>query len=93
MVELEKIKEEIRLKSLKHGKNDGCRLNDDEELVEMVLEGLARNKLRYGEPYCTCRVLSGNDEEDRKKICPCFWHEKEIEEGGSCRCGLFVKGR
>ncbi|MBI5554435.1 MAG: hypothetical protein HY920_01100 [Elusimicrobia bacterium] len=39
--------------------------------------------------YCPCRPISGNQEEDKQKICPCKWHKDEIAADGHCHCQLF----
>ncbi len=72
-----------------YAKAKGYVLNPDPEKLDELISALAYNQKRYGARYCPCRPLSGDPEEDQKKICPCFWHEKEIETMGHCHCGLF----
>jgi len=67
------------------------KLNPNKVLIDGLLKKMNENEEKYGCRYCPCRPLTGNFEEDNKKICPCFWHEKEITETGHCHCGLFVK--
>ena len=67
----------------------GFALNPDPEKLDEIILALAYNQKRYGYRYCPCRTISGNFEEDKKKICPCVWHEEEIRRDGHCRCGLF----
>jgi thioredoxin len=69
----------------------GLKLNPDQKIVESLMKGLLENEKKHGERYCPCRRVSGNREEDSKKICPCDFLEKEISEKGSCVCGLFFK--
>jgi len=69
---------------------NGFQLNPDEKTVERVINGLLKNEEKYGKKYCPCRRVSGN-EEDSKKICPCFWHKDEIKKDGHCFCNLYVK--
>ena len=57
----------------------------------MLLAAMARRKVRNGEFYCPCRVVTGDREKDRPSICPCDEHRKQIAETGHCRCGLFFK--
>lgn len=73
----------------KYAEHAGFKLNDNAEVLDMVLEGLARNKALHGKRYCPCRLLSGNPEEDKAKICPCKWHKEEIEQMGMCHCQLY----
>jgi ferredoxin-thioredoxin reductase catalytic chain len=83
--------EEARARVKAYAKEKGFILNVDEKQLEAVLRGLARNKERFGEEYCPCRLRSGDPEKDRIIICPCIYHEKEIEEQGTCHCRLFFK--
>jgi ferredoxin-thioredoxin reductase catalytic subunit len=69
----------------------GYRLNSDQEMLDTVIEGLAKNKKKHGFQYCPCRLVVGDKEKDRDKICPCKWHEEEIEEDGHCHCQLFFE--
>ena len=73
----------------KYSTHAGYRLNPDNEVLDVVIEGLARNKAVHGKRYCPCRMLSGNPDEDRAKICPCKWHKDEIESDGMCHCQLY----
>jgi ferredoxin-thioredoxin reductase catalytic chain len=85
--ETKKIIDEYR--HLAEGKN--LKLNPDEKILEGLAHGLIENEKKYGARYCPCRRVSGNKEEDEKKICPCGFLEKEIGERGRCLCGLFIK--
>lgn len=87
-----KMFEEILDSSKKYAERAGLKLNADERIVTSVVIGLVKNKLKHGEPYCPCRVVTGNREEDKKIICPCVYHEEEIEKWGHCLCRLFVRG-
>lgn len=73
----------------KYAKIKGLKLNPDKKEKDIILEGLAANRKTYGVPYCPCRILTGNTQEDAKKICPCFWHLDEIKKDGHCLCRLF----
>jgi len=65
-------------------------LNPDGVVVENVVAGLLRNKMKYGYAYCPCRGVEGIPERDMDKICPCRNHKEEIARQGTCECGLFV---
>lgn len=84
------MKEELIKKFQKHAEENGIRLNPDEKIVERIIKGLQENEKKYGKQYCPCRRVSGDAEEDKKKICPCIWHKEEIKKDGRCFCGLFV---
>ena len=65
-------------------------LHPDEVLVRNVLDGLAKNRARYGRAYCPCRPVTRDREIDRANICPCRSHRADIERDGACECGIFV---
>jgi len=75
----------------KYAKDNGFKLNPNQEVVERLIKGLLATEKKYGAKYCPCRRVTGNKEEDRPKICPCRWHREEIEKDGHCHCGLFYK--
>ncbi|MEZ5335127.1 MAG: ferredoxin-thioredoxin reductase catalytic domain-containing protein [Methanolobus sp.] len=91
MTDLAPIMEKTHEWAAKYAKKKGFILNPDEEMLQMVIEGLARNKDEHGKQYCPCRLRSGVLEEDRKIICPCIYHEDEIAEDGNCHCSLFFR--
>jgi ferredoxin-thioredoxin reductase catalytic subunit len=62
----------------------------DPDMVMELMEGLLRNKERYGYMSCPCRLASGDREKDRDIICPCVYREPDVAEYGSCYCGLYV---
>ncbi len=84
---IEKLKKEFK----EHAEKNGFKLNPNEKMVEGIIKGLLKNEEKYGAQYCPCRRVSGDKEEDAKKICPCIWHKEEVEEGGHCFCNLYVK--
>jgi ferredoxin-thioredoxin reductase catalytic subunit len=68
----------------------GFYFNKDQDMVWSLLESLLLNKERYGYTACPCRLASGVYEKDKDIICPCVYAKKDIEEYGSCYCGLYV---
>lgn len=68
----------------------GFLLQPDPAQRRYVLEGLARNLLEHGRPYCPCREVTGDPARDRLNVCPCRTHRKEVERLGQCECGLYV---
>ncbi len=68
----------------------GYHFNSAETMVFDLLKGLLMNKERYGYMSCPCRLASGNYEQDRDIICPCMYRGPDLEEFGSCYCGLYV---
>jgi ferredoxin-thioredoxin reductase catalytic chain len=67
------------------------RLVDDPVVLRTIVTGLARNWREHGLPYCPCKDLSGDQGADRQLVCPCRNHHQEIEQTGSCCCGLYWK--
>jgi ferredoxin-thioredoxin reductase catalytic chain len=66
-------------------------LNADEKKLSLVIRGLARNKRKFGEQYCPCRLRSGDKEKDAAIICPCIYHKDELHKDGSCHCQLYFR--
>ncbi|MCS3924617.1 ferredoxin-thioredoxin reductase catalytic domain-containing protein [Methanosalsum natronophilum] len=88
---VEETKKKIRNWTQRYADRKGYDLNPDNEMLDMVIEGLANNVDKYGRRYCPCRIITGNEQEDRKIICPCIYHEEEVETQGSCHCSLFFE--
>jgi len=87
--EEEALYQEILSWVRKYAEEKGLVLNTDDRQLTAVIRGLVRNRLRHGERYCPCRIRSGDPEKDRLIICPCAYHEDEIEGEGHCHCNLF----
>ncbi len=68
----------------------GYFFNKDSDLVYELLEALLLNKESYGYMACPCRLASGDMDNDRDILCPCEYREADVEEYGSCYCGLYV---
>ncbi len=83
------IEEDIRAWAAEYAKEHGLNINPDDKRLNAVIKGLARNMRKHGARYCPCRIRSGDVEEDKKIICPCIYHGKELEETGACHCQLF----
>ena len=82
--------EELIKEFTEHAEKNNIKLNPDKKTVERIINGLLENEKKYGKKYCPCRRVTGN-EEDKKKICPCYYHKDEIKKDGRCLCGLFVE--
>lgn len=81
--ELQKVLQKIQ-------EPQGYFFNPKHEQVSQLLLGLITNKERYGYMSCPCRLAFGNRDKDRDIICPCEYRKPDIEEYGSCYCGLYV---
>ena len=68
----------------------GFYFNSDEKLVFSLLDGLIINRERYGYMSCPCRLASGDYERDKDILCPCVYRDPDVEEFGSCYCGLYT---
>jgi len=86
----DKIKKVIR-EYEEYVRQNGFSLSPNRKMVEGIVKSLLEREKNFGARYCPCRRLSGNPEEDRKIIYPCFYHRTEIEKDSRCLCGLFVK--
>ena len=87
MLTKEKLLEGLK----KYAEKNGYMLNPDKKIRETIVEGLLRNKQKYGRLYCPCRRVTGDKDKDKDIICPCKFHKEEIERFGMCHCMLFVK--
>ncbi|MBD3263108.1 ferredoxin:thioredoxin reductase [Candidatus Woesearchaeota archaeon] len=84
--------EEFKKQTKKYADEESdLKLNPNQAIVDAIVKGLARNKEKYGYAYCPCRPITGDEEEDKKIICPCVYHKDEIKKDGHCHCRLFVK--
>lgn len=68
----------------------GYYFNKDTAYVMDLLNSLLTNKERYGYMVCPCRLASGDKEKDKDIICPCVYRKPDVEQYGSCYCGLYV---
>lgn len=68
----------------------GYFFNRDRRLVDELLAALLTNKKRYGYMACPCRLASGKRDQDADILCPCLYRAPDVEEYGSCYCGLYV---
>ena len=62
----------------------GYHLNPDREFTLMLVEGLLRNRERYGYMLCPCRMGEGEREKDLDIICPCDYRDADLDEYGQC---------
>lgn len=89
--ETEILSKNIEAWAESYAEENNFRLNDDDRQRNAVIKGLAKNKLKFGERYCPCRIRSGDSEKDKEIICPCIFHKEEIERDGNCHCYLFYR--
>ena len=92
MSEDQEAEKEMLRWARKYAKEKGWILNPDRDKLRIVIRGLARNKKRFGERYCPCRIRSGDPEKDRAIVCPCEYHDSEVAEKGQCHCRLYFAG-
>ena len=84
-------KQELKEFSEKHAREHGFKLQPNVEILDRILQGLLMKEEKYGKRYCPCRRISDDQEENDRIVCPCAYHEKEINDDGHCKCFLFVK--
>ena len=82
--------ERVTRNAERYAERAGFALQPDRAQRDYVLQGLARNLVKYGKAYCPCREVTGDPQKDRVNICPCRTHRAEIEQAGQCECGLFT---
>ena len=74
----------------REAESGGYHLNPDVEFTKELAKGLITNTNRYGYQACPCRLASGKKEDDRDIICPCDYRDIDLNEYGTCYCGLYV---
>lgn len=91
--EFERVKKKLANFGLNYAEKKGYSVNKDKIKFDQLIEEMAKNKIEFGRPYCPCMTkrISGDEETDKKMICPCVWHEEDIEQKGHCFCELFFK--
>lgn len=83
-------RDEILEFTKKDAQENGYYVCPDEELLSDLLDGLAKNKARYGYMSCPCRIASGMEIYDTDITCPCEYRDADVQEFGMCYCGLYV---
>jgi ferredoxin-thioredoxin reductase catalytic subunit len=68
----------------------GYHLNPDAARTERIVRGLLANEARLGYRSCPCRLAIGDRAADRDIICPCDYRDADLDEWGSCYCGLYA---
>jgi len=81
----------VHNRAVSDARSRGYYLNSDEDFLRDLLEGLRKNEERYGYPSCPCRLASGKFDLDRDIVCPCDYRDPDVEEFGTCYCGLYVR--
>jgi ferredoxin-thioredoxin reductase catalytic chain len=68
----------------------GYLLNQDENFVADLVEGLITNNDRYGIESCPCRLFTGTQSDNMDIVCPCVYRDDDLAEYGACFCALYV---
>ena len=84
--EVDRFYEELK----QQAESAGYHLNPDESFTKELLESILINKDRYGYGACPCRLACGVKEEDLDLICPCDYRDPDLDEFGTCYCGLYI---
>jgi ferredoxin-thioredoxin reductase catalytic chain len=83
--------EAVRQRAEADARTYGYHLNPDPQFLQSLLKGLKQNEERYGYPSCPCRLASGTFDFDRDVVCPCDYRDADVQQFGSCYCGLYVR--
>jgi ferredoxin-thioredoxin reductase catalytic subunit len=71
----------------------GYNLNPDKDFTLELVNGLFENEQRYGYMSCPCRLAAGNRQDDLDIICPCDYRDLDLNQYGTCYCGLYVSSK
>lgn len=74
----------------KEAEESGYHLNPDDDHTKALIKSLLINEKRYGYWACPCRLADGEKKEDLDIICPCDYRDADLNEYGTCYCGLYV---
>jgi ferredoxin-thioredoxin reductase catalytic subunit/rubredoxin len=74
----------------KEAESGGYHLNPDVDFTKDLVDGLIVNEKRYGYWACPCRLAAGKKQEDLDIICPCDYRDSDLNDYGTCYCGLYV---
>jgi len=83
--------ETLLIKFQIYAKKNGFCLNPNKKITKQLILQLIKRENKFGKRYCPCYLISENAEKDKKFVCPCIYHKKEIEKQGHCNCFLFMK--
>ncbi|HJJ42015.1 MAG TPA: ferredoxin:thioredoxin reductase [Methanocorpusculum sp.] len=89
--EIKKVAEEITPSIYKIAEKKGWGINENKDIADSVIEGIARNKILLGKRFCPCRIPTGDALKDRDYLCPCKDSASDIENTGHCHCYLYTK--
>lgn len=82
---------EILYKKLnRDAESGGYHLNPDLKFTKALVRSLITNEKRYGYQACPCRLATGKKSDDLDIICPCDYRDPDLDEYGTCYCGLYV---
>ena len=87
-VEVDRLHEKLD----REARAGGYNLNPDMQFTRDLVQGLLVNEKRYGYRACPCRLASGDKADDLDIICPCYYRDPDLEDYGTCYCGLYVSG-
>jgi ferredoxin-thioredoxin reductase catalytic subunit len=82
--------ENLYKKLNREAESSGYHLNPDVTFTKDLIKGLLVNEKRYGYWACPCRLATGKKNEDLDIICPCDYRDSDLNDYGSCYCGLYV---
>jgi len=82
--------EKLYKKLDKDAESGGYHLNNNADFVRDLVKGLLLNEKRYGYQACPCRLATGKKSDDLDIICPCDYRDPDLDEYGTCYCGLYV---
>jgi len=83
--------DELEKVSRDYAQSKGFLLQPNKEIRQAILNGLLMREQRFGKRYCPCRVITKDEAENNRIVCPCAYHEDEIKKDGSCKCKLFLR--
>ncbi|MBW6489408.1 ferredoxin-thioredoxin reductase catalytic domain-containing protein [Sulfurimonas sp.] len=73
----------------KYAKQKNYALNPSWMMLTNLKSNLCEMEATFSKRYCPCFEPSGDEELNKKMMCPCKFIDDEIAEYGTCHCALF----
>jgi len=89
---LEKELNKTRVFCEKTVKAFGWELNPDDAVNDGIIQGLTRNKLKYGKRFCPCFIVQKDEDgstSNDNRVCPCVPAREHEVADGCCHCQIF----
>lgn len=85
----QKTNDDVKSYVIRIAERNNWKLNQDNETLLDLIEGLKDNFNRLSYYNCPCRDSNEDRKLDSDIICPCTYAKDDIKEFGRCYCALY----